>query len=667
MTVYVIAQEPWNVEEGYLTRFRGEVFANKVNAIEAMKDIVRKIEHKRVGYAHSKEIEFENNEARIIWRYTDSDGECTETTCLRVERLQVPNGRIEFVSGKASVENWENVLIKDPRFKGWTCQDWVRHFSDAASYSENGLYSIDELRKKCDWWKFVGVTSEQLDMDKLAASCPWFLDRPECSLLRPNPSQWALLIKYHPEFSVRCKSWDLFNGTDWAGLLCDQPQFADKCDWSKLDAHNWCSLLCSQPQFADKCDWSKLDAHNWCSLLCSQPQFAKHCKWSSLQGRDWCELLVKMPEFEEFLNRDQLRDGTLSMCCWMVPFLGKFPQYIDDCDLGELGDSWPYFLRIYPQYANQCDFSRFCADDWGALLPVYQQFIENVNWSIPWQKKYGEGCVLVELIEKLPDIISHCKWSELRGDVLVEILKHFPEAAAVCDWRRLTKADWYNLLLTHPKYGNRCTCWESFSGWQIGKLLSVNAKLAEMMNFNEFSEVKLTDILIMSPELRSVVDCRRIKDKINVMRLCAVHQEYCAVLSGGENWRNIKSYVWNGQSGPIVVIPVRTWTSKVPDYPVDVKDRANRYSVSWWGSVERGGGKSVVSSYEAELIVDKIFSARRSVKAFAIDGVYVETEHREDAGKFATIMKNWFANNETSIKILYLENGGYYPSSALEG
>ena len=165
-----------------------------------------------------------------------------------------------------------------------------------------------------------------------------------------------------------------------------------------------------------------------------------------------------------------------------------------------------------------------------------------------------------------------------------------------------------------------------------------------------------------------MMDWRLITDKGDWFRLLSVFpKEYLEYAPPGCKGANSKSYVWIGQSGPIVVIPVRTWTSKVPDYPVDAKDRADRYRVTWPGSVERGGGKIVVSSDEAELIVDEIFSARRSVKAFAIDGVYVNTEGHEGAGKFATIMKNWFANNETSIKILYLENGGYYPSSALDG
>ena len=67
-------------------------------------------------------------------------------------------------------------------------------------------------------------------------------------------------------------------GCDWANLLSHSPQFADHCDWSKLDEYGgayWRDLLEAQPQFADKCDWSKLDSRNLEELLAARPQLAK--------------------------------------------------------------------------------------------------------------------------------------------------------------------------------------------------------------------------------------------------------------------------------------------------------------------------------------------------------------------------------------------------------
>jgi hypothetical protein len=39
-----------------------------------------------------------------------------------------------------------------------------------------------------------------------------------------------------------------------AWILSRRPEFADRCDWSKLIPLAWRQLLMRQPQFADKCD-----------------------------------------------------------------------------------------------------------------------------------------------------------------------------------------------------------------------------------------------------------------------------------------------------------------------------------------------------------------------------------------------------------------------------
>jgi hypothetical protein len=44
-----------------------------------------------------------------------------------------------------------------------------------------------------------------------------------------------------------------------ADILSSRPEFADRCDWSKLKPLAWRQLLLRQPQFADKCDkWGEI-------------------------------------------------------------------------------------------------------------------------------------------------------------------------------------------------------------------------------------------------------------------------------------------------------------------------------------------------------------------------------------------------------------------------
>ena len=55
--------------------------------------------------------------------------------------------------------------------------------------------------------------------------------------------------------------------------------------------------------------------------------------------------------------------------------------------------------------------------------------------------------------------------------------------------------------------------------------------------------------------------------------------------------------------------------------------------------------------------------ARQS--ALALDGVWVEQENREGVAQFASIVKYWLPTHETSVRILYLACGSFYPSKAL--
>lgn len=47
-------------------------------------------------------------------------------------------------------------------------------------------------------------------------------------------------------------------------------------DWSKLSGNDWANLLREYPQFANKCDWKKLNWYDWDYLLKRQPQLKKY-------------------------------------------------------------------------------------------------------------------------------------------------------------------------------------------------------------------------------------------------------------------------------------------------------------------------------------------------------------------------------------------------------
>ena len=446
--------------------------------------------------------------------------------------------------------------------------------------------------------------------DAAAVKCDWW----KFDFERLNEDQWVEVLRYRPELIDQCPCVNNFNDYQWCSLLRRQPQFADRFNrWNDLFPGLWSFLLCRQPQFANDnrfIGWSSFDSCCWVRLLKDQPQFSDLCPWGDLSGYEWQDLIIVRPEFA-------------SRCDWFKL----------------TGADWKDLLVARPEFEIYCNWDELSGSDWSGLL-VFR-----------------------------PEFASRCNWSKLTSNDWVGLLMHNPSYFNYCKCDNLETYAKYQILMSHPELAKDIKGWEQFSEMQQMCLLKKSSLFCKFVDWENLSFEKKIDYLLLSTEFQNMMDWRLITDKRDWFRLLSVFpEEYLKYAPAGCKGANSRSYVWIGQSGLIVVIPVRTWTSKVPDYPVDAKDRADRYRVTW-GSVERGGGKSVVSSYEAELIVDKIFSARRDVKAFAIDGVYVETEYGKGAGKFATIMKNWFANNETSIKILYLENAGMemYSSSVLEG
>jgi hypothetical protein len=434
VNVYAVVMDPPEKDGVYLSRFLEDVFEKKSIALASLRDAAREFAGElrcKCAGCSRVEIEFDRDASKVVIYNESCEQDTPKVVQLRIEKIAVPKGRIEFVDGKAKVKNWGEALNKDRRFIDWDAGKWAMSFNEA--HWEGGEYSVDELRACCDWWKFIGVAEQELPMPELVTGCPWFMDQPECAQIHVRVDDWQVLLAVHPEFADRCTVWDRFTGGHWSCLLSRRPEFADRCKWDKLSGEDWANILVERPEFSSHCQWNKLEGRNWVQLLKCHPEFANHCNWECLRGRDWCELLTNVPELEKNLVVTRLKDGTARGCGWLAGFLEKFPQHIPDCDLRELGDGWPRFLVTYPQYADQCDFSKFDADGWGVLLPHRPEFVNKVDWSIDWRKKYYGGYVLMDLLEKVPYVREKCDWRKLKVDVRVEVLEKYPEIAEKCD------------------------------------------------------------------------------------------------------------------------------------------------------------------------------------------------------------------------------------------
>ena len=67
------------------------------------------------------------------------------------------------------------------------------------------------------------------------------------------------------------------SGMDWANLLIESPQFAERCPWSEFDDRAWEQLLSFRPEFAARCDFSKLSALTCRVLFARHRELAPNC------------------------------------------------------------------------------------------------------------------------------------------------------------------------------------------------------------------------------------------------------------------------------------------------------------------------------------------------------------------------------------------------------
>jgi hypothetical protein len=76
-------------------------------------------------------------------------------------------------------------------------------------------------------------------------------------------------------YDTGLSSWSWGNG--WFGLFRAQPEFVARFDkWDDMNGWNWYRLLMVQPNFADRCDWSKLGSVCWKQLLAEHPDLATY-------------------------------------------------------------------------------------------------------------------------------------------------------------------------------------------------------------------------------------------------------------------------------------------------------------------------------------------------------------------------------------------------------
>ncbi len=409
------------------------------------------------------------------------------------------------------------------------------------------LTTKPELAEQCrDKWPFWNKlrggdwASLLCDHPNFAAKCDWS---------KLDGGAWAKLLCKQPQFADKCEpDWSKLSKEDWVNLLSKQPQFADKCDWSKLEweqikqlpldqkdhedltqqchdkwhgwnqvesGDEWVWLLTQNPKFADKCGWSKLEWKQVKQLPLDDSDLARQCLdkwlgWKDLDGSAWGWLITQNPKFadkcEEHLNGftpinwvellSQLPRCNLPQfadkCDWskleleqILQMFNKQPDVIKDCHWDQLKGAVIAGLLIKrPEFAAECEpyWCNLSKEDWADLLGKQPQFADKCYWS----KLELEQ--ILQVFNKQPDVIKDCHWGQLKGAVIVRLFIK-PDFTAQCqpylsnlrdeDWRVLNGQDWAELLSDQPQFAGRCDNWGDLDNGDWVKLLSEQPQFAD--------------------------------------------------------------------------------------------------------------------------------------------------------------------------------------------
>ena len=125
----------------------------------------------------------------------------------------------------------------------------------------NNNNSISQVCDELKEWEEIADKNWDDEMEKLKEEYP-NLERWQIFLLKKLPKNAAEILPSYLKWAKEAEKevkrqehildivLESYDGKAWADLLSEHPEFADKCDWSKLDDENWDSLLQAQPQLS---------------------------------------------------------------------------------------------------------------------------------------------------------------------------------------------------------------------------------------------------------------------------------------------------------------------------------------------------------------------------------------------------------------------------------
>ncbi len=252
----------------------------------------------------------------------------------------------------------------------------------------------------------------------------------------------SLEILYHDDSESPCKAFAL--------LIAKHPEFADKCDFSRLSCQDIVYILKCQPQLVEKCipAIKKFRRREWTSLLSVQPNVFKYrpeleqyCQWDRFHPSDWVRIIAKQPSYadnEVFTHSHSL--SKLSMFKWAYLLAHNPTAFINhpDCPKDEIAGNARATVLIL---SKQPQLFKARKPDGTPQLPFSLKSLSPALW--------------VNLLIAQPQFAEECHvWNAFSGGDWARLLVSQPQFDNKCDHRNLDGNNWGAILEYQPQLAN---------------------------------------------------------------------------------------------------------------------------------------------------------------------------------------------------------------------
>ena len=252
----------------------------------------------------------------------------------------------------------------------------------------------------------------------------------------------SLEILYHDDSESPCKAFAL--------LIAKHPEFAEKCDFSRLNCKDIVYILKNQPQLVEKCipAIKNFQRREWAALLFVQPNVFKYrpdleqyCQWDEFHPSDWVRVIARQPSYadrEVFTHSYSL--SRFSMFKWAYLLAHNPNAFIKhpDCPKDKIAENVRATVMIL---SKQPQLFKAREPDGTPLLPFSLKSLSPALW--------------INLLIAQPQFAEECRaWNAFSGRDWARLLVSQPQFATRCDFRKLDGNDWGALLEYQPQLAN---------------------------------------------------------------------------------------------------------------------------------------------------------------------------------------------------------------------